>query len=662
MHYNCRPNPFKNLTSPPTTTMTSEGKEQEQDFKDTSLSSTKSHDQSLAEASPLEQHKSLGIQRAEILMKQYSNRWLKGIFFFSIFICMYISTLESQVTRVFMGYATDSYKKHSLLSTIGVIRGVVVAASLPAYARLSDIFGRLELFVLAMIFRVIGLVIQSQARDVQRYSGGMVLFAIGNAGCRILWQISLSDASTLRWRFLAIGILSFQGIINTWSSGEIVLQLKNQYSWSFGIGMWAFIFPLACIPYLACQLHMRYRASKTDEWKRVNENYRRAKAERAKLEGTESQSFIMRGFTLAKQVFWQVDLIGCLCIALLFGLLLVPLTLAGGERKLWAKASTIVPLVLGFVMIPIFATWEYKVARTPFLPFQVMKDRGVWAGFVIGILSTLISSMPDSYSYPVLLVGMNASVTVATRTPNLSLFVEGVSMPILGLIISRVRRAKPFVFFGNVVLFITMGIFVHFRGSNDGLRSKYYRDGVAVGMCLLGFAHVFFNRLVSVSVQSCTNHEYMATVTALFASFYQLGSAFGKCIAGAIWTQNMYSTIENEMRKLGVDTKMAKLAYQSPYKFITKHPWGTDPRRAVALAYAVVQKQLSITGLCLCVPLLVFTFFLRNHKLEDRQNLADDGEETGVATGNQRVIINNDKDVFLSFLKKFRKSPKVSEV
>lgn len=592
--------------------------------------------------------KSFGIRKSEILTAQYENRWLKGIFFFSIFICMYVATLEAQVIQVFMGYATSSYRQHSLLSTISVIRLVVATASLPAFARLSDIFGRLELFLIAMVFRIIGYIIQSQATNVQKYGAGMVFYSFGVAGNRIIWQIGLSDISTLKWRFLAIGVLSFQGIINVWSSGEIVLGLELKYSWKFGIGMWAFIFPLACIPYVACQIHMLLKARKTEEWKQLQ-------ADKAAYFGMEENGsrkgyFVLRVKDALYNIFWNVDIVGCLCIALMFGLILVPLTLAGGISKKWSKASTIVPLVLGFVMIFVFIIWEYKLARTPLLPFAVLSNRGIWSGFAIGVFNTFITGMPNSYAYPVLLVGMNATVTVATRTPNLELFVEGVSMPIFGYILSRVKRGKPFVFLGNVVIFIAMGLFVHFRGGNDGVHAKYFRDGVAIGMCLMGFSGIFFNRLISVSIQSCTNHEYMATVTALFASFYHLGSAFGKSVSGAIWTQNMYETIEQKMREVGADPKLAKLAYQSPYKFIKVHKWGTLPRRAVSIAYAHVQRQLAITGLCLCVPLLVLTFFLRDHKLEDRHNLADDPEKAEARIG--KVSFTDDNDPILNFIKR----------
>lgn len=103
--------------------------------------------------------KSFGVRRSELVMEQLDSWWLKGLFFFFIFVSVYVGLMESTALGVFTGYATNSYNQHSLMSTIGVIVSVMTAASLPFYARLSDTFGRLEPFVVAIVFRIVGLVI-----------------------------------------------------------------------------------------------------------------------------------------------------------------------------------------------------------------------------------------------------------------------------------------------------------------------------------------------------------------------------------------------------------------------------------------------------------------------------------------------------------------------
>ena len=614
--------------------------------------------------------KSFGVLREELMMAANTNNWQKGAFYFSIFIGMFVALMESAVVTVFASYATNDYKQHSLMSTVGIIRNVVSAASLPIYARASDTFGRLEVFVFSTVLRVIGLVVMSQATTINKYAGGIVLYGLGFTGARALWQFNLADASSLRYRFLTAAVLHLPNIIITWASGSIVSGLLHRYKWNFGIALWAFTFPLACIPYLALSFRMRWIASRTESWAHLRNEERKSylgmnesthKYEENIRNGNRNWSvkakvFLIRTGYISKALFWKVDLVGCLFVVLICGLILVPLTLAGGVLTKWSRASTIAPLVIGFVTIPFFIVWERKLARFPLIPFPLLADRGIWAAFVIAILYTFVSGMPSTYAYPVLLVGMNATETVATRITQLEGFVTSLTIPIFGLVLAYYRRSKGFVILGVCVWFIAMGLFVHFRGDNDGIRGKYYRDGVAVGMCLMGFGVAFIARLVVVSAQACTNHEYTALIIAVFASLYSIGSAFSKCVTGAIWTQKMYSTIVQKMIQLDVDPELAKAAYQSPYTFIKTHDWGTPARVAVVLAYADIQRKMCITGLCLCVPTLIIAFCLRDHYLVSTQSLEQDTDR-GFKGGNKsQILYKNDDDVILKYVRKcFRK-------
>lgn len=53
-------------------------------------------------------------------------------------------------------YATASFSQHSLLATINVVRAIVAAAVQPAYAKLSDVFGRVSILVFSVTVYVVG--------------------------------------------------------------------------------------------------------------------------------------------------------------------------------------------------------------------------------------------------------------------------------------------------------------------------------------------------------------------------------------------------------------------------------------------------------------------------------------------------------------------------
>lgn len=107
--------------------------------------------------------KSLVLRKTEILSEQYSAWYWRVVLLFSAFLCGYGYGLDGNLRYVYTTYATNSYSTHSLLSTIGVVNSVIAAASQIIYARLSDVFGRLTLFITAIVFYVVGTIIESQA-------------------------------------------------------------------------------------------------------------------------------------------------------------------------------------------------------------------------------------------------------------------------------------------------------------------------------------------------------------------------------------------------------------------------------------------------------------------------------------------------------------------
>lgn len=606
--------------------------------------------------------KSFGVRRAQLMAECMNTFWLRSIFYFSAFLCAYCYALDITLRSVFKVYATSSYSTHSLFTTVNVITSVMAAASQPTYARLSDMFGRVELFVISIIFYSMGAIIESQATNVQRFAAGAVFAQLGYSGVSLIIEVSLADMSTLNWRLFASFIPALPFIINTWISGNVSADLLAKHSWQYSIGIWAFIFPLACVPVLSCYIYMRVMAGRTEEWKKIAAEEREVIKDwkrsflnifSAKKNGKTASGELKNFLSVVKEnsinIFWRVDIIGVLFIICVFGFILVPFTIAGGTHEKWTKASTIVPLVIGFVLIPFFVIWEAKVARFPIIPLPLLRDRGVWSALIIACLVDFIWYMPNDFMYTVLVVGMRASVKAATRITSLYSFVSVITGPLLGLVIVRVKRSKPFIIFGAATWLVSMGILYHYRGDNNGVDSQYYLNGVIGGLCFMGFGAGFFTYTTQVSIQACTNHEYMAMVLSTYLASYNIGAALGSAVSGAIWTQLMYKTIYKNMAKFGVDTSLATSAYDAPLEFIVTYVWGTPARQAVVLSYAQVQKKLCIVGICLCIPLIVCALFLRDNRLEAVQSLDEahspkegvHGDKEAIA---DTVVVNNYED------------------
>lgn len=543
--------------------------------------------------------KPLGVRKIEVVSKQYGF-YGKVLVYFFVFIVAYAYGLDGNVRYVFQAQATSGFDDHSLLSTINVVKAVVAAASQPFIARLSDVYGRVSMLMLSVVLYAVGTIIDSQAHNVETFSGGAVIYQFGYTGVVLVLELVVADLSLLNWRLVCSFVPALPFIINTWISGNVTSSLG--FKWSWGIGMWAIILPVASIPLILALLHMTYRAHKSPEW----EQFRHEKT------GFKQQPPLDYAYSL----FWKLDVIGVILIAAMFALILVPLTLAGGISSEWKKAKIIAPIVIGFLCIPAFIVWEWK-CPFPVTPFHLLKDRGVYCALVIGMFINFIWYMQGDYMYTVLMVAVNQSTASATRITSLYSFVSVITGTLLGLVVVRLRHVKYFIIFGATMWLLAMGLLIKYRGG-DGSKS-----GIIGSLCLLGFGAGFFTYPTQVSIQSCTKHEHMAVITALYLAMYNVGSAFGGAVSGAIWTQILPRDLNKELG----NAELATYAYSNPLGggaqkgFIYDYPWGTPERAAVTRAYQSVQRILLIVGTCLCVPLIIATIFLRDHELESKQSL-----------------------------------------
>ncbi|CAI4599976.1 AVI_1a_G0034130.mRNA.1.CDS.1 [Saccharomyces cerevisiae] len=305
------------------------------------------------------------LKENEIMSAQFDSLKYKILLISTAFVCGFGISLDYTLRSTYTGYATNSYSEHSLLSTVQVINAVVSVGSQVVYSRLSDHFGRLRLFLVATIFYIMGTIIQSQATRLTMYAAGSVFYNCGYVGTNLLLTLILSDFSSLKWRMFYQYASYWPYIIIPWISGNIITAANPQKNWSWNIAMWAFIYPLSALPIIFLILYMKYKSSKTAEWRSLKEQARKERT------GGLFENLVF--------LFWKLDIVGILLITVSLGCILVPLTLANETSQKWHNSKIIATLVSGGCLFFIFLYWEAKFAKSPLLPFKLLSDRGIWA-------------------------------------------------------------------------------------------------------------------------------------------------------------------------------------------------------------------------------------------------------------------------------------------
>ncbi|ODH50594.1 hypothetical protein GX48_03276 [Paracoccidioides brasiliensis] len=569
---------------------------EEQKVDDASNGDRRNQDQSLAilgETSP-------GVSRIKIISGHFTLS-TRILFFLGIFIVAYAYGLDGAIRLSFQPLAVASYSQHSLLATVGVLRGVIGAAAQPTIAKIADVFGRTEVIFITIAFYVIGTIIETFAVNVQSFCTGAIFYQIGYTGIMLLVEVFIADTTSLRSRLLFSYIPATPFLINTWVSGDVTSAVLASTTWRWGIGMWAIIFPVCCLPLIASLFIVHRKAKKTEALQEYKSPYQ-----------------LLGARQLAIALFWQLDAIGVILLIAVFALLLVPFTLAGGVTPQWQTGKVIAPLVIGVFCIPVFVFWE-KTCQHPMIPLRLLKDRAVWGALGLAMMVNTAWYLQGDFLFTVLVVAFDESIKSATRITSVYSFASVVTGCIAGLIVFKIRRLKTIILAGTLLFIVAFGLLIYYRGGT----SPANHSGVIGAQVLLGIAAGLFSYPAQASIQAATNHEHVAVITGLYLACYHIGSALGNAISGTIWNQILPGLLKS---RVGEEVDAGTI-YANPFKFVGDHPVGTPIRDGVVDVYRGIQRLLCITGICLSVLLVAFALALRDPVLGKSQSL-EDAEES----------------------------------
>lgn len=104
----------------------------------------------------------------------------------------------------YRNYAASQFNNVAGLSTLGVVGNIVFAVFKPPLAKLSNVLGRGETYVVCVVFYLLGYILCASSSSFGTYAGGFVFANIGQTGANIMNDIVISDVSSMRWRAFAI--------------------------------------------------------------------------------------------------------------------------------------------------------------------------------------------------------------------------------------------------------------------------------------------------------------------------------------------------------------------------------------------------------------------------------------------------------------------------
>lgn len=534
----------------------------------------------------------VGVKRLEAISSTWS-RW--GLFaaYFGVCLLAYATSLEGQTTVNLTIYATSAFKAHSLVATVLVVQGVVLSVVKPPMSKIADVFGRFEAFTLSVLIYSVGYVQQAASDNVKTYAAAQVFYSAGSTGLQILIQIFIADTSDLVNRALCSTLPALPFLVNVWIGSPLADMLLTKASWRWGYGIWAIILPIAYLP-LALAL-----------WT----NQRKA-AKRGLLPPSPFRG--LGYWSIAKHLWFELDVFGLLLLCAAFSLLLIPLTLAA--KNGWDDPNLLAMLLIGAACLAIFPFWERskKLAPRAFFPGSLFRNRTVLAGLGISFfyfMAYYLSVYPYFQSY--LLVVQGQSVTAAGRIVQMWTFAATITSFCVSILIKYTAHYKFFVTLGAIVNFLGLLLMIFYRVEHASTAS------LVATTALVGIGGGMLNVPAQLGVQASANHQEVAAATAIFLTFLEIGGAVGSAVSGAIWTASvprklaLYLPPETRDRAAEIYSNIALAS--------TGWPMGSPTREAINRAYQETMTRILTVAVCVAVPVILLSFLMENYKLDEMQ-------------------------------------------
>lgn len=295
----------------------------------------------------------------------------------------------------------------------------------------------------------------------------------------------------------------------------------------------------------------------------------------------------------------DIDLVGLILLGFGFALVLLSFNLAKTAKGHWSNPSMIAMLVVGFVILGLFAAFEVFVAPKPIMTRRIFKNKAFICALVVDVTGQMGSSTRATYfsSYVYIIKDWsNYAWNTFLNTNTLVLCLFG---PLGGLIHRYSHRYKTLMVLGAVLKLIGNAILM-----TTDIRSTQNTGALVMSQLLLGCG-AFTVIGARVGSQASVPHEDLSSAIAIIALWSTLASSVGSTIAGSIWQDNMLPYMREEMPD--VPEKTLRTIYGSIKKLRTEYNWKDPIRQGAVRAYTRVNGTLFLVAVVLNILPVIFS-------------------------------------------------------
>ena len=482
----------------------------------------------------------------------------------SLLISLFLSALDSTIVATALPTIVGDLGDLDHIAWVFTAYLLTSTISVPLFGKVSDIYGRRQVFQVTIVIFLIGSVLSGLSQSMTQ----LILFrgiqGIGGGGLLAMTFTILGDILSPRERPQYMGyftgVFAAASVIGPLVGGFFVDHLS--WRWVFYVNI---PFGIVALLVTAKYLHVP------------------TPTERRPIDFLGSALFSVAVTTLLLGATW------------------------GGTEYPWTSPLIIGLLSSGVVLSLLFLLQERR-AEEPLLPLRLFKNDVFSVCVVMGVLSGSVMVIASVFLPLFLQIvrGVSATNSGYLLVPMMGGVLIGSTYG--GRLITRTGRYKPMTIAGG--LLSIAGIAMLARIGVDSSRTF-----VSIGMAILGLGVGTSSPVMTLAVQNVAAKADMGAATSAVNFFRSLGSAFGVALFGSIQSARFHSVLA---ARLPGGSIVGDNILNSP-KAVLALPAPTLQaiQAAVAAGVAVVfQWALPVTVLAFLV-----SFFLREVPLRDDVNV-----------------------------------------
>ena len=428
---------------------------------------------------------------------------------------MFLSALDQSVVGTAMRTIGDDLKGQELQAWVTTAYLITSTIATPIYGKLSDIFGRRRLFIIAISIFIFGSVIAGFATSMPQLAAFRAIQGIGAGGLFSLAITVLADIvpprERARYQGMFLAVFGSSSVL-----GPLVGGMFAGVDEILGITGWRWVF-LINLPIGALALFMVV-------------------------------SFLHVPHTPKPH---RIDWLGALTIVVA----VVPLLIVAENGRDWGWTSTnsIMMYVIGAVGIVSFIFAERAAGEEAILPLALFKSRTFTGSTIMGVIVG-VGMFGGMMTIPLLLqIVMGASPTESGFMMLPMVFGMMVGTTLSGQVTSKTGKYKIFLTTGTA--FLTLG-YAYMLGFNAD--SEYW--WMAGGMVMIGFGLGQLMQTLTLAAQTSVPPSEIGVATASATFFRQMGGTLGVAIFISILFNGLKDSIGKAFENKDVQAGLASLA------------------------------------------------------------------------------------------------------